>query len=392
MKKDNFNIFYDRRNSDSIKWSAYSGDILPNWIADADYAVPEVVVSSLRERLKHPVFGYCNQHPQKLQELIVQRMKRLYQWEIKADWLCFIPGVVGGLNSSRAIMGDIGSNAVTALPVYPHVKNATPVLERPMKFSSMQNVNGRFTPDFDELEAAIDDKTKMLMLCNPHNPVGTVYTKTELSTFAQIAEKHNLLICSDDIHADFVLYEDKPYRPIASLSPDIAERTITLMAASKTFNIAGLVCSYAIIPNEMLRRQFTTQVKGLVGEVNIFGFLASEAAYEHGQEWLAAQIVHLRDNAEYCHRRINAMPMLSMNKMEATFLAWVNAEKLNEKVKAVGFNNAYEYFLTYGVAVSDGQPFGDPNYFRLNLATGYKTLKEVLDTVETAVAALPHQL
>lgn len=314
----NFNTLSNRRNSDSEKWLTYPENVIPMWVADSDYAVPEEIITALTTRLQHPVLGY-GEESQMLRELIVTRMERLHNWTIQPEWICFTPGVVPSLNSSRAIMGDIGSQAITALPVYPHLINPTPILQRPMQFFNMKNISGRYTPDFAELEANIDDNTKLLILCNPHNPVGTVYTNEELQQFADIAKQHDLLICSDDIHADFALYDDKPYRPIASLSPELSQRTITLMAASKTFNIAGLNTSYAIIENSNLRSRFKTELKGLVGGVNILGFIASEAAYTHGEAWHKQQIQHLRQQAEYCHTRINAMPNVSMNQMEATF-------------------------------------------------------------------------
>lgn len=382
-----FNQAFERRSSESEKWNAYPADTLPMWVADADYAVPTAVIEALKERLNHPVLGY-GEESEKLRTLIVSRLKRLYQWDIQPEWICFTPGVVSSLNICRAIMGEVGSNAITALPVYPHLQNATPILQRGMNFFNMRNVDGRYTPDFTELEKNIDAQTKLLMLCNPHNPVGTVYTNEELQQFAVIAEKHNLLICSDDIHADFALYEDKPYRPIASVSPALSQRSITLMAASKTFNIAGLNCSYAIIESAAIRHQFCTQLKGLVGGVNILGFIASEAAYEHGEQWLAAQIEHVRDNAEYCYQRIQAMPLLSMNAMEATYLAWIDASELNTKIREQGYKNAYKYLLTHQLAVSDGAAFGQTDFIRLNLATGRPVLERALNQLQQAIEAI----
>lgn len=387
MKENQFDTAYNRRETESEKWNTYADNILPMWVADADYAVPDEVIEALKQRLEHPVLGY-GETSGKLRELIKERMKQRYQWEIETDWICFTPGVVGSLNSCRAIMGAIGSKAVTALPVYPHLKNATPILERGMQFFNMIDDNGRYTPDFKALENIIDKKTKMLMLCNPHNPVGVVYSESELQRFADIAERYDLLICSDDIHADFTLYADKPYQPIAALFPAISKRTITLMAASKTFNIAGLNCSYAIIEDKQLRHQFTTQLKGLVGGVNILGFVASEAAYEHGETWLAEQIQHLRGNAELCYEKINAMPLVSMNKMEATYLAWIEARVANQRAKAKGFKNLHDYLLGFNVAVSDGEAFGDADFIRLNLATTKPLLEQGLTSLQQGLAEL----
>ena len=382
-----FNAEQERRKSESTKWNTYPESVIPMWVADSDYAVPDAVVKALKKRLEHPVLGY-GEESEKLKKLIVERLERLYDWKIKAEWICFTPGVVSSLNICRAIMGESGSNAITATPIYPHLINPTPILNREMKFFEMVNVDGRYTPGFSELEKNIDEKTRMLIICNPHNPVGTVYSESELDKFAKIAKSRDLLICSDDVHSDLVFNADKPYRPIATLSQEISERTITLMAASKTFNIAGLNCSYAIIENAKLRRLFKTQTLGLVGGVNILGFVASEAAYEHGESWLLEQIEHLKENVNYCYQRINESHLLSMNKMEATYLAWVDATELNAKVVKKGFKNAYEYLLSYGIAVSDGEFFGDKNFIRLNLATTKATLKSGLDAIEKAIKDL----
>ncbi len=395
----NFNQLADRRQSDSEKWRIYGEDLIPMWVADADYAAPEAVIEALNSRLAHPVLGYGIE-PQRLRELIVAHLRQRHHWYIEPEWIAFSCGVVPSLNGCRALMGAEGSKAITALPVYPHLRRSAPALKRPMQLFPMKNVAGRFTPDFEALEAAIDADTRMLILCNPHNPVGTVYDADELARFADIAERHDLLICSDDIHADFALYKDKPYRPIASLSPAVSRRTITLMAPSKTFNIAGLNCSFAVIEDADLRRRFTDELAGLVGGVNILGFVAAEAAYEHGQTWLDEQLLHLRANAEYCRERINAMPYLHMNAMEATYLAWVDASELNAVLREKGddkggekgsdksADNAHDYFLQFGVAVSDGAGFGDGGYFRLNLATSRDLLTQGLDRIERGINAL----
>lgn len=383
----NFNAIPNRRDSESEKWNTYASDVLPMWVADSDYAVADEIIEALATRLQHPVLGYGNS-PERLKALIVKRLADLYRWQIRPEWICFIPGVVAGLNSSRAIMGDVGTQAITSIPVYPHLQNVTPILQRGMQTVPMRCVNGRYTPDFHLLDRTINAQTKMLMLCHPHNPVGVVYNHVELQQFADLAEKHDLLICSDDIHADFALYDDKPYQPIATLSPAISKRTITLMAASKTYNIAGLSCAYAIIEEESLRARFTTQLKGLVGDVNILGYLATEAAYAVDNQWLSAQIVHLRNQAEYCYQRINAIPHLSMNAMEATYLAWIDISQIQQAVKDKGFDSVFDYLLYHKVGVSAGDAFGDPQHIRLNLATSREYLIEGLNRIECAIEDL----
>ncbi|MBS9778004.1 MAG: PatB family C-S lyase [Gammaproteobacteria bacterium] len=382
-----FNIPQKRNLSESKKWSKYSETVIPMWVADSDYSIPVEIVSALKERLNHSVLGYGMQ-PEKLRELITARMKSLYNWNIQPNWICFTPGVVPAINICRGIMGAIGSKAITALPTYPHLINPSPILERQMQFYSMLNIDGKYIPDFCELESTIDSTTKMLILCDPHNPVGRVYTKEELQKFADIAIKNNLIICSDNIHSDFQLYDDKPFQPIASLSSKISKKTITLMAASKTFNIAGLGCAYAIIENQRLRHQFQTQCKGLVGNVNLFGYIASEAAYEHGDMWLKQQITHLRKNSEYCYKRINSMPLVRMNRMESTYLAWIDASELSKKLNEIGENTPHDYLLKFGVGVSDGEEFGESNFLRINLATHENLLIEGLDRIEKAIINL----
>lgn len=381
-----------RQASESEKWNQYPSDTIPMWVADSDYAVAPEITAALQQRLQHPVLGY-GKTSEKLKKLIVERAAQKYHWQIKPEWICFIPGVVGGLNIARAIMGEPGSQAITAKPVYPHLINGAPLLGQGMQFYPMlnqqtKNQKWRYTPDFEALKATLTAQTRMLMICNPHNPVGTVYHADELANFAAIAEANDLLICSDDIHADFVLDTEAVYRPIASLSPAVSQRTITLMAASKTFNIAGLNCAFAIIENPDIRTAFVSQVKGLIGGVNILGLIATEAAYEYGDDWHQAQLTHLRENAHYCYARINAMPLLSMNALEATYLAWVDASKLNALLASQPIKDAYHYLLHYKVAVSNGEAFGVPSFIRLNLATDRATLQAGLDRIEAAVMAL----
>jgi len=386
----NFNAQYHRRHSDSEKWNAYPENTLPMWVADSDYAVPEAVTAALLKRLAHPLFGYGRAYgkaDKALSELICERMQRLHNWHISPDHIIYIPGVVPGLNMARAIAGNNNTqhNMVTALPTYPHLIHPSPILRQTMKFFGMCSIDERFTPDFDELEHTIDDNTRSLIICNPHNPVGTVYNDAELKAFARIAERRDLLICSDDIHADFVFDETKSYRPIATLSKDIAMRTITLMAASKTFNIAGLNCAYAIIVNKRIRERFATQLRGLVGGVNILGLIATDAAYRHGDAWHEQQLKHLKNNIDTCHRRVNNIAGLSMHAIEATYFAWVNTLDIQAPVKAKGFSSVYDYLLTHQLAVSDGKIFGNSNYIRLNLATSYDLVNEGLNRLETAI-------
>ncbi|MDO5090899.1 MAG: PatB family C-S lyase [Cardiobacteriaceae bacterium] len=370
----------DRAQSDSKKWQKYAGqDILPMWIADADFAVDPAIVAALGARLEHDVFGYGGE-TEALKNAIVAHCARQYGWAIEREWIVFLPGVVPGLNFSRAVSVLRGKAAgVVSMPTYPHLFNHPALFPFTHHGVDCLLQGERFVPDFAGLDAAVDADTGLLLLCHPHNPVGRVHTDEELHAYHALAKKHDLIVCSDEIHCDLILNGTR-HRPFASLDADALVRTITLMAPSKTWNIAGLCCAFAIIANEDLRRDFNRVTLGM-NDVNVLGTHAALAALEHGETWREALIGTLRENAEYTHARINAMPPLRMTPVEGTYLAWIDARELP-------VDNAQRFFEAHGVGLNDGADYGAPGFVRLNMACDKSLLQEALARMERAIATL----
>ncbi len=368
----------NRAGSDSIKWKRYANqDILPMWVADMDFHVAPEIVQAINERSDHGVLGYGSDNPE-LMNLIVDHCQKHYQWTIKPEWIVLTPGVVKGLNIARAIAAKKGKPAgITALPVYPHLKQHAPIIEFENQTFLANGFDQSWSLNLKEMAQNITEKTGVMLLCNPHNPIGKVYSKQELTELAQLCIKHDLIICSDDIHCDLIL-NGKPHVPIASLSEDVAQRSITLMAPSKTFNIAGLDTAFAVIPNPKMRKQYSEYMYGLVGHVNIIGSQAAIAAYKYGESWRLELIEYLQKNNQLIQERIDSIKGISMRPVEATYLAWLNVEELK-------LDNPQKYFEEFGVGMSAGAEFGDNRYVRLNFGCQRSLLKEALNRIEKAV-------
>ena len=373
-----------RAQSDSEKWHKYTGtNILPMWIADTEFLAAPPILDALRDRLDHGVFGYGYRQPRFL-NAVKKHCRELYDWHIEDDWILPLTGVVPGLNFSRAISQLHGKNrAVLVEPVYPHLRKHPALLPGFSDSGSPCKLeNGRWVPDFDALEANINDDTGLLLLCHPHNPIGRAHTDGELARYSSIAEKYDLIVCADEIHCDLILNGSR-HRPFASLGDDQRSRTITLMAASKTWNIAGLSCAFAIIANPELRRDFQRVSAGMTGDVNVLGMTATIAALEHGEPWRQKMLKYLRENAALTERRINATGKLHMTPVEATYLAWIDARDL-------GVENPQKFFEQHGVGMNDGADFGAPGFVRLNFGCPREMLEEALERIEIAVTKLTH--
>ncbi len=243
------------------------------WVADMDFKSPPAVIDALSQRVSHGIFGYTIPSDE-LIEVLRARLQADFDWIIDADWLVWLPGLVTGLNVSCRAVGDDGDDVLTAIPVYPPFLSAPANSRRNLKTVALTYTDNRWLYDFDRFEKAITPRARLFMLCNPHNPVGRVFTRAELERLATICEQRDMVICSDEIHCDLVLDSDKRHLPLATLDPSIAKRTITLMAPSKTYNLPGLGCSYAIIPDDKLRRRFQRAMAGIVPGVNLMGFSA----------------------------------------------------------------------------------------------------------------------
>lgn len=378
MNNDRFDQSIDRQTTFSQKWEKYKDtDILPMWVADTDFMAPPAVIEALQSRVDHGIFGYTNT-PSELNQLVIERMKSQYNWTIQPDWLVWLPGLVCGLHLACRSVGVSQDEVATAKPVYPPFMSAPRLSDRKLTSIPMIEQEQRWLIDFDALEQSITDSTTLLLFCNPHNPGGTVYTREELEQLSKICLKHNLTICSDEIHCDLILEPGLQHIPLASLNNEIAAQSITLMAPSKTFNIAGLGCSFAIIPNATLRKQFQQVRKGIVPDANLLGYTATLAAYKEGDNWHRQQLNYLKGNRDYLVKEINQIPGLRLNQVEATYLAWID-------VSAAKLENPALFFEQAGVGMSPGRDFGDDRFMRLNFGCTRSMVVEAVDRIRRAM-------
>lgn len=376
----NFDQWIDRHHSDSLKWRKYGDrDVLPLWVADTDFRSPPAVIEALQARVAHGVFGY-GAEPGELTDIVIERMAQRYNWQIEADWLVYLPGVVAGLNLCvRAFTGS-GEGTIAPTPIYPPFRLAAAWADRRQINLQMRLENQRWVMDLAAAEMQLRGDEKLLMLCNPHNPGGTVYRREELAAQLRFAQRHDLIVCSDEIHSDLILEPGLTHTPFASLSEDAAQRSVTLISPSKTFNIAGLGASLAIIPNKALRQRFNHARRGLVPTVDILALTAATAAWRDGQPWLDAQLDYLRRHRDWLCEHVNALPGLDVAPPEATYLAWISA-------RLPGVASPAPWFEQYGLGFSPGREFGDDGFVRFNFGCTRATLEEALARLERAVAA-----
>ena len=364
----------ERRGSDSVKWNKYAGqDVLPLWIADMDFASPPPVLAALQARVARGDLGYAEPWPA-LVEAVQAYCQRHYDWRVEADWLVWLPGLVCGINlACRSVDGEV----LTATPVYPPFLSAPGLSGRGLVRVSLREEGGRWSWDFAALEAAVTPATRLLLLCHPHNPVGRAWDADELQTLAEFAARHDLVVCSDEIHCDLVLDSERRHVPFAHLGEDAARRSITLMAPSKTYNIAGLGCSLAIIPDPALRRRYQAARRGIVPDVNVLALTACASALLEGEAWRQDLLAVLRANRDRVEAAVNAMPGLSLGHVEATYLAWIDA-------RGLGVDAPVEFFEAAGVGLSDGRDFGLPGWVRLNFGCAPALLDQALDRMRAA--------
>lgn len=325
----NFNELINRKGTDCYKYDLTQkyfkkDDLLPMWVADMDFKTPDFVTEALRKRLEHPILGYSF-HPDSQYQSIIDWIWLKHQWEIKKDWIGFTPGVVPALNLAVLEFTEPGDEIIIQTPVYFPFYSAVSDHSRELVLNPLKQENGRYKMDFEKLKSQINKKTRMLILCSPHNPTGNVWKNNELRELAQLCIENDILIISDEIHADIV-YPEHKHIPTSSLSEEIADRTITLMAPSKTFNFAGLSTSYFIASNKKLFNSMNKAVEKLhLSMGNIFGNIALEAAYRKGNEWLIQLLCYLQENIRFVKEFINSeMPLLQVIEPEATFLLWID--------------------------------------------------------------------
>ncbi len=373
-----FNQWIDRRHSDSLKWHKYGDrDVLPLWVADTDFRSPPCVIEAIKNRAEHGVFGYGDS-PSGLIELALSRLAQRYNWQIQPDWIVLLPGIVCGLNLSVRAFTESNQATVAPTPIYPPFRASAKLANRAQRNLPLRLQEDRWVMDLDP--ALMQGNEKLLMLCNPLNPGGTVYRRAELQAQLAFAQQHDLIVCSDEIHCDLLLSPNIEHIPFASLSEDAAQRSITLLSPSKTFNIAGLGASMAIIPNPELRRRFQQVREGIVPGVDILALVAAEAAWRDGDAWLAAQLDYLRGNRDWLAEQLQTLPELQMALPEATYLGWIDASQL--KVA-----NPAHHFEQHGLGFSAGHDFGEDQFVRFNFGCTRATLEQAVARLRQAVLA-----
>jgi cystathionine beta-lyase len=392
-----FDRVIDRRHTNSVKWDAYPDDVLPMWVADMDFAAPEPVLAALRSKVEHGVFGY-EWASKKLLETVAARMQKLHGWQVSADMVVAIPGIVSGFNVAARIAGKPGDGLLVQPPVY------FPFLKVPentglkIQLAQLKQVNDpetlHYEIDFDEFEATINADgahTAMFLLCQPHNPTGSVYTPQQLTRLAEICLRNGTLICSDEIHGELLL-GGAEYTPMAALSPEIAQRTITLVAPSKTFNVAGLFCGFAIIPNPELCKAYKQEVERLTLHVSSLGLAAAQASFSGDcDDWLAELQCYLTTNRDFLAAYLaRNMPDVRTTLPDATYLAWLDSNALVRSGRIT--TSPFKFFLDKAkVALNDGSTFGPggEGFVRFNFGCPRSTMLQALELMKTAIELLP---
>ena len=368
----------DRRGTASLKWEKYAHrDIIPLWVADMDFMPPTAVLDALKKRIDHGVLGYTRP-PASLVATVVDMLQQQFSWVIQPEWIVWLPGLVTGINVACRTAGNDGDAVVTAVPVYPPFLSAPQLARRELITVPMRWDNHGWHWDLEALEARLTPAARLLLLCSPHNPVGRAFRRDELLDLIEICERHDLAICSDEIHGDLILDPASRHIPTATISPAAHDRCITLMAPSKTFNIPGLGCSFAVIGNDRLRHRFRQAMAGIVPDVNVLGYTAAEAAYRDGWDWHQALLEYLRQNRDLVFREIGRMPPLQTTLPEATYLTWIDARGLE-------MENPAAFFEAAGVGLSDGKDFGAAGYVRLNFGCRRALLEDALARMRQAV-------
>jgi cystathionine beta-lyase len=380
-----FDTVPDRRGTDSQKWQKYAGrEVLPLWVADMDFPTAPAIIDALHRRVNHGIFGYARPVKSTV-DAVVAAMETRYGWKIDPSWIVWLPGLVVGLNIVAQAFAQPGEEVLTLTPVYP------PFISAPRNSGRVsvgvpwlhnRTDGGRWEIDWNALEHAVTPQTRLFYLCNPHNPLARVWQRDELERLAGFCERHNLVLCSDEIHCDLILEPSLPHIPTALLSPEIAARTITLMAPSKTYNLPGLGTSMAIIPDKMRRIRFVRACAGIVAEVTSLGFAACEAAYRDSENWRQALLSYLRGNCDYLLNTIALdLPGVRVEApVEATYLMWLD-------VSALAVESPAAHFEQHGVGLSDGAMFGAPKgtHARLNFGCPRATLVEAMRRMKSAL-------
>lgn len=386
MGKYNFDEIIDRRGTSCEKWDEIEthfgkSDLISLWVADMDFKVPSEVIEILKKRVEHGIFGYTA-YPDSWYESFISWTLKRHNWKLERDWITHSPGVITAMGLSIRAFTKPGDGILIQPPVYPHFEEEITLNERVPVLNPLIYKDGRFEMDMEDLERKLPG-AKMMFLCSPHNPAGRVWSVEELRKVADLCVKHDVIIASDEIHADIV-YSGNTHYPLGTISPDVAQRCAVFMAPSKTFNIAGLKASAIIIPNPELRAKYELEMNrvdlGMGGCMSIAGF---EACYSHGEEWLDELIEYLEGNITFVEDFLaKHIPSVKLVKPEGTYIPFVD-------MKALGMNaeDLHSFLIEAGVAMNSGTSFGSggEGFARLNIATPRANLKEGLERIEKAI-------
>ncbi|WP_110707818.1 PatB family C-S lyase [Salinicola sp. CR57] len=373
----------DRRQHPTKKWQQYEEDVLPLWVADMDFRSPPAILSALEARVEHGVFGYGDVSAA-LKQTLCEWSRHHYDWPIEAGWQYWVPGVVPALNLAAMAFSEPGQGVLTATPIYPPFLSVAKNTGREAQTFELAEPAAAGEPwrlDLAALEAAIRPNTRVLLWCHPHNPTGRVWSADELQGLAELAERHDLIVLSDELHCDLILDPSLPHRPLGQLCPALASRLITFWAPSKTFNIAGLSSACAIISDDALRHRFQTAAAGLLPSVNVLGLSASLAAYADCEAWRQALLAELRGNLAMVEAHVSRWPGVTMSTPQATYLAWLDLRR-----SALADAPQQRLLKEARVALSDGAAFGWPGFVRLNFGMPRSWLEEALLRLDRLLA------
>jgi cystathionine beta-lyase len=378
QSSNEFKELPDRRQTGSLKWDRYKDtEVLPMWVADMDFKAAQPIQDALMERVKHGVYGYTIPYTS-VEDAVMDYLEQAHGLKIKREWLVWMPGLVPALNTASRAYEKPGDAVLTNTPVYPPFLTAPEWQDKELQAVPLKVVDGRYTFDFEAMEAAVTERTKLFILCNPHNPVGRAWNLDELKELIAFCKKHELIVVSDEIHCDLILDKSVKHHTFLSVDEWAYDNSLTMMAPSKTFNVPGLSCSFIIIPNPSLRVRFQRASRGMITEINCLGYTGCEAAYRHGGEWLEGVLDVLRGNYELARSFVNErMPKLRLFDMEATYLAWIDARDL-------GVDSPQQFFEENGVGLSAGTLFGTPGFVRLNIGCPREMLQCALERMEAA--------
>ncbi len=391
MKQYNFDEVTDRRGTNSVKYDNLKelcgrDDVLPLWVADMDFRTPDFIINALRKRLEHEVLGYTFASDSYYNS-IIEWVHYKHNWAIRREWISYIPGIVKGIGFAIRCFTRPGDKVIIQPPVYHPFRIVPESMGREVVYNPLRIVDGIYEMDFEQLEAVIDSRCKMLILCNPHNPGGIVWKKETLVRLAEICSRHNLLVISDEIHSEMA-YPQFTHHPFATVSDVAARCSITFMAPSKTFNIAGIVTSYSIIPDDNIRKTFYDFLAaGELGDGTIFAYTATEAAYTYGAEWLQQMRMYVVGNVRFVDDFLKReLPAIKAYPPQASFLVWLDCRALGlsqEELVSLFCDKA-------GLLLNDGSMFGPggEGYMRLNVGCPRSILASALNSLKTAVKEL----